>query len=120
LLNIMLGVEWIECYDPITRLHYSDAVGDVGLISDIWGPSIGTAQIRALRDPTSGNAADRWRVASKLQDPLYNAQAARAIVGPSGENLRLWSAYKNGSYLAHVGQDFVLHTGHFRAHLWNI
>jgi hypothetical protein len=116
----MLGVEWIECWEPFSGKHYYDAVGDIGLVNEEWGPSIGSAQIRALRDPSSGNEADTWRVAKLLRHPLYNAQAARVIVGPNGENLRLWSAYKSGAWESHKGEDFELHSGHPRAHLWNI
>jgi hypothetical protein len=121
LLDTMLGIAWVECWHPILRQHFHDAVGDLGVISDVWGPSVGWLQVRSLRDPTSGNQADTWRVAEKLRDPVYSAQAARVIVGPDGENLRLWSPYKNQTqaYLDHIGDDFELVAGHPNAHLWN-
>jgi len=129
----MLGVMWVECYHPETKRHYWDAVGDWKIIDPLnpaynpaaaakWGPSIGPMQIRALRDPLSGNAADEWRVAAALRDPVYNAQAARAIVGPSGQNIRLWSPARDfplGTYLLHKGEDFPLYEGHPDAGKWN-
>lgn len=115
----MLGIGWVECWHPETRRHYYDAVGDLGAISDVWGPSVGWLQIRSLRDPLSGNEADRWRVASGLRDPLYSARAARVIAGPFGELLRLWTPYRTGTYLQHKGKDFELHAGHPDAARWN-
>jgi Lysozyme like domain len=120
-LDIMLGIEWVECYEPISKLHYYDAVGDLGSISDIWGPSIGAAQIRSLRDPLSGNEADRWRVASALRDPWYNAQAAWEISN-HGTDYMKWTPFRpdrGQTYLPHKGVDFELHAGHPNAHLWD-
>jgi len=134
LLDDMLGVSWFECIDPEPSrctchpdlpprvgLHYFDAVGDVAVVDDEWGPSVSQFQIRTLRDPTSGNEADRWRVAEKLHnDPLFAAKAARVIVGPAGELRRLWTVYRTGAYRERRGQDFELHAGHRRAHLWSV
>ncbi|MGH6690836.1 MAG: hypothetical protein ACREF4_09185 [Gammaproteobacteria bacterium] len=131
LLDTFLGVEWVECLDPDEStctchpelparrgLHFADAVGDVDLVDDKWGPSIGAAQIRALRDPNGWGRTDVWRVADKLRDPDFNAQAAYAVV-EGGAKLDLWSAHKHGTFRPYVGLDFELHFGHRRAHLWN-
>jgi hypothetical protein len=134
LTDDMLGVQFIECLDPDWStctchpelparrgLNFYDAVGDLGSISDVWGPSLTQFQIRTLRDPMSGNVADRERDAKKLWEgrPVQAARAARVIVGPNGEYRRLWTPYREGTYLPHRGLDFELHAGHRRAHLWN-
>lgn len=124
LLDVMLGVTFVENRgkgaDGVWR-NYWDAVGDLALVDEKWGPSIGVFQIRSLRDPTLGNAADRLRVAEKLRDPLYNTQAARVIVGPDGEWLHYWSPFKNNTtaYLDHIGVDYELVAGHPNADKWN-
>ncbi len=118
-LDVMLGIEWVECYDPTTRLHYYDAVGDVTLISDKWGPSIGPAQIRSLRHPNLFPHPDTLRVAALLRDPEYNARAAWEI-SRHGTHFTPWSAYNSRAHEPHIGQDFELHAGHIRAHQWNL
>lgn len=97
---------------------YSDAVGDLGLVNAEWGPSIGLFQIRSLRDPSSGNLADTLRVASKLEDPVYNAHAA-FVISKQGTDWTPWSTFKNGAYLPHKGKDFEIKTGHVDAGRWN-
>jgi hypothetical protein len=135
LLDEMLGTSWWECVTPgfssctchpelppRIELHYYDAVGDVTLINDEWGPSLTQFQIRTLRDPTSGNEADTWRDAPALHEggPVHAAKAARVIVGLNGEHRDYWTMWRNGKFLEHKGEDFELHAGHVRAHLWNI
>lgn len=75
-------------------------------------------QIRALKDPNSGNAADRLRVASKLTDPEY-ATAAAFVISKNGTDFMLWSAFKHGTYLPYKGKDFMLVPGHPSADLWD-
>lgn len=135
LFDDMLGVQFIECLAPGEHtctchpelpprrgLHFYDAVGDIGLVNEVWGPSLTQFQIRTLRDPMSGNVADRERDAGKLWDgrPVQAARAARIIVGPNGENRRLWTPYRTDTFRPHRGADFELHSGHPNAHLWNI
>lgn len=117
LLDTMLGVCWVECYHPQSDRHYSDAVGDLGITSEKWGPSIGLAQIRSLRDPEAWPFPDSLRIAEECLDPDYNAYAAFELHKRYG--LTIWSAYKNGSYTGHVGEDFELFTGHPDADKWN-
>jgi hypothetical protein len=133
LTDEMLGTSWWECIDPLPStctchpelgprigLHYYDAVGDLALINEKWGPSLTAFQIRTLRDPTAWGRDDVWRDAEKLHDdPIYAAKAARVIVGPNGEHRDYWTMWRNGRYLEHKGEDFELHAGHIRAHLWN-
>jgi hypothetical protein len=84
-----------------------------------WGTSRGWFQVRILRDPTSGNAADRWRVGDKLGDPLYNAQAAFAI-SKGGTDFSFWSVFTHDTYKKFLDVDYQLKTGHARADDWDI
>jgi hypothetical protein len=111
-LDIALGVAFAESGG------YTDAVGDLGLISEKWAPSIGLFQIRSLRDPDAWGPLDHVRRASELRDPLYNAQAAW-VISQGGTDWTPWSVFKSGTYLPHVGVDFPLLTGHPRADLWD-
>jgi hypothetical protein len=133
-LDIMLGIEWVECLDPneVTctchpdlpprrGLHFYDAVGDVGIISAVWGPSIGPGQVRSLRHPNQYPFPDTLRVAPLLLDPTYNARACWEI-SEEGTDFMKWTPFRpdrGETYKPHVGKDFELHSGHFRAHLWN-
>lgn len=105
------------------RSAYSDAVGDLAQLADPvvaakWGPSIGLTQIRSLRDPMAWGVVDRWRVAEKLRDPHYNAEAAFAI-SKSGTDFSPWTMYRNGMWAIHSGADFECRTGHPNASKWN-
>ncbi|MGH7790764.1 MAG: hypothetical protein ACREOB_00475 [Thermodesulfobacteriota bacterium] len=118
LLDTMLGIEWYECYEPITQLHYYDAVGDLALISDKWGPSIGSGQVRSLRHPDQFPYPDTLRIANRLREPLYNAQACFAIC-ENGAEFDKWTVHRTGQWEEKKGVDFTLHSGHPRAHLWS-
>lgn len=89
------------------------------IVNPKWGTSRGWFQIRILRDPLSGNAADRWRVGEKLGDALYNAQAAFAISG-GGKDFSFWSVFTHDTYKQFLDQDYELKTGHARADDWNV
>lgn len=111
LLDVALGVSWAESEG------YSDAVGDITLISEKWGPSIGLFQIRSLRHPEQfAGIPDELRVAEELRDPHYNAAAALALV--TWRSWDLWTVYRTGAYLPHVGKDYQIRTGHPRADQW--
>lgn len=84
-----------------------------------WGASIGWFQIRSLRDPMSGNAADRLRVAEKLRDQLYNAKAAFAI-SKGGTDFSPWTVYREDIYKQYLDKDYQLRTGHARADDWDV
>jgi hypothetical protein len=84
-----------------------------------WGSSRGWFQVRILRDPLSGNAADRWRMGAELGDPLYNAKAAFAI-SKGGTDFTPWSVFNHGTYTQFLDQDYQLKTGHARADDWDV
>lgn len=71
----------------------SDLRGDVGIQTAKWGPSIGPWQIRSLKEPYLSRATgpDRYRDASKLTDPAYNATAMAALWRQYGWGP--WSTY---------------------------
>jgi len=124
-LDIALGISWWEADGPLAagspwnkNAAFADAVGDVSLINATWGPSIGLFQVRSLRDPTSGNYADTFRVASKLLDPAFNAQAAWEI-SKHGTYWSPWSVFNSGKYKDRLGQDYEVITGHPRASDWS-
>jgi hypothetical protein len=97
---------------------YVDAVGDLALIGDKWGPSIGLFQVRSLRHPEDFPFPDTLRIAELLRASTFNAQAAWEI-SEHGTDWSKWSVYRSGKYLERLGQDFDLRTGHERAALWN-
>ncbi len=100
------------------RSAYADAVGDLALIDETYGPSIGLTQTRALRNPRIWGTADRWRVARLLLDPWYNAVAAYWI-SKGGTDFSPWTMFRNGMWLPHRGLDFEIKTGHPRAGEWS-
>jgi len=129
-LDTILGISYMEADGPAcTRDHdgvrsaYSDAVGDLVQLEDPeiakkWGPSIGLSQVRSLRNPRIWGHPDRWRIASLLRDPWFNAVAAYWI-SFSGTNFFAWTMFQNGMYLPHKGLDYEIKTGHSRAGEWN-
>lgn len=98
---------------------FTDAVGDIDLVSDKWGPSIGWFQIRSLRHPLDYPFPDTLRDASALRDAFVNARTAFEIWKKDGNFLK-WSAFKSGAYKEHLGADYELRTGHPRAGEWNV
>lgn len=79
----------------------SQAVGDVKLQDEKWGPSIGLFQIRSLKDWKK--YSDPYRDASRLPNPNYNAEAAFKK-SKQGTNFGPWSTYTSGSFLKHLGE----------------
>lgn len=70
------------------------AMGDVGLETSQWGPSVGLWQIRSLKSQTgSGGVRDQ----NANTDPATNAKHAFSISG-GGKNFQAWSTYTNGAY----------------------
>ena len=76
------------------------AVGDVGLQTDYWGPSVGLMQIRTVRADTG---TGRDRDIARLDDPLQNMLAAYAISN-GGRNWTPWTTYTRGTYRRYLGQ----------------
>lgn len=102
---------------------YYDAVGDLKYLEDPavaakYGPSISHFQIRALHNPDAWGPLDKVRIAEKLRDPVFASHAA-FVISKNGTDFTPWSAFKNGTYLPHVGKDFTLVTGHRYAGLWD-
>lgn len=83
---------------------YSDNIGDVGLETSTWGPSVGLFQVRTYQPAYLARHYDQWRDRSKLDgNPLYQAQAAYAI-SSGGTNFHPWTTYTDGAYLAYIGE----------------
>lgn len=104
------------------RSAYTDAIGDLKYLEDPvvaakYGPSIGLTQVRALRNPRIWGVPDRWRIASLLRNPEFNAVAAYWI-SKQGTDFAPWTMYRTGAWLPHRGLDFELRTGHPRAADW--
>lgn len=78
-----------------------DAIGDIDLQTDVWGPSYGGFQIRSLKaDTGTGSIRD----AERLLTPRFNVKAAKAIKKSLGWNA--WSCYKSGQYKAYLQDLF--------------
>ena len=65
----------------------TEAVGDVGLQTATWGPSIGLWQIRSLK-AESGKGTDRD--ATRLKDPVFNANSM-AHISKNGSDFSAWT-----------------------------
>jgi hypothetical protein len=76
----------------------TDAVGDVGLADDTFGPSIGLFQIRSLH-AERGTGGVRDELANL--DPAHNARSAFSVSG-EGTNFRPWSVFLSGAYERHL------------------
>jgi len=99
---------------------YADAVGDLTLINDKWGPSVGGTQIRTLRDPAGYAPVDAYRDIEKLRDPAYQVEATLAIAQAGGWGL--WSTFKHGTHEQFMapGFDLPVRTGHGRSGCWSL
>lgn len=75
------------------------AIGDVALEDDFWGPSVGLWQIRTLKNPvTAVRNIDRL-----LSNPEFQAQSAYAI-SAQGTNFQPWSTFTNRAYLRYMNE----------------
>lgn len=70
------------------------ASGDGHLRNSTWGNSLGLWQIRSLN---AKSGTGDWRDASKLTNPMFNAQAAFNISN-GGKNFNPWTVYKTGAF----------------------
>jgi hypothetical protein len=75
-----------------------EAVGDVNLEDDKWGPSVGLYQIRSLRVDTG---TGKERDVERLGDPSFNTRSMVAV-SAGGTNWTPWSVFKNGRYQEHI------------------
>lgn len=78
----------------------TDNVGDEGLETAYWGPSVGLLQVRTVKSET-GQGTDRD--ITKLSDPLQNLIAAYNISG-HGKDFTPWTIYNNQTYKKYLGQ----------------
>lgn len=68
------------------------AVGDVTLVNETWGPSVGLFQIRSLNaEKGTGGSRD----IDRLRDPAVNAASAFSLVYGSKGGWNHWSVYKH-------------------------
>lgn len=65
----------------------TEAVGDTGLQTDVWGPSIGLWQIRSLKAESGKGTV---RDATRLKDPTFNAQSM-ASISKNGSDFGPWT-----------------------------
>jgi len=74
-------------------------IGDTGIQTSTWGPSLGVWQIRSFKPAALAHAAgaDRYRDPSRLRDPAFNAAAAFAVSN-KGRNWAPWATYTSGDY----------------------
>jgi len=78
----------------------TDAIGDVGLETAEWGPSVGLWQIRSMNNQ-KGTGGQRDEVAN--HNPAINAKHA-AEISSGGTGFTAWSTYNNGAYFAFMGK----------------
>lgn len=84
-----------------------DAIGDVELENEKWGPSVGLNQLRTLREQTGTGGP---RDIERIMDPVENMRAAGELLRgeryshggktwyePGGPEQ--WSTYEEGQYL---------------------
>lgn len=78
-----------------------DAVGDIDLQTQKWGPSYGGWQIRSLKAQTG---TGQMRDGLRLLEPLFNAKSALEIKKTLG--FKAWSCYASGQYKAYLQDMF--------------
>lgn len=83
----------------------SNAMGDVGLQDNKWGPSVGLFQIRSLKDWKKYN--DPYRDASRLPNPEYNVKAA-FVKSNHGKSFKAWSTFTSGAFVKHLSEADTL------------
>lgn len=75
--------------------------GDVGLQTDVWGPSVGVFQIRTLKAET-GTGRDRdiaW-----LESSLDHQAKAAYDISHGGTDWTPWTTYNTGAYRTYLAQ----------------
>lgn len=75
----------------------SNAMGDVGIQTGTWGPSVGFWQIRSLKKAARGSTRDQ----NANLDPTTNAKHAYEISG-GGKNFHPWTTYTSGAYTKYL------------------
>ncbi len=77
-----------------------NAVGDVALADDRWGPSLGLWQIRSLK---ADEGTGRERDARALSRSVLFQARAMVIVSANGVRWSPWTVFTSGAYTAHLG-----------------
>lgn len=78
----------------------SDAQGDVGIQTSVWGPSVGLWQVRSLK---AQHGTGQQRDATRLVDPAFNAASMWAISSGGGD-FKPWSVFTSGAYREHLDE----------------
>lgn len=73
----------------------TDAIGDVSLQTDKWGPSVGLFQIRSLN---ADRGTGRTRDQDANLDPATNARHARQIFLEAGGRFTPWSTFIHDTF----------------------
>lgn len=112
---------------------YVDAVGDIGIIDEKWGPSVGLGQIRTLQEVENwAGQPDGVRDIDKLRDPAEQVKAIRVLKNQYG--WQQWSVHPDSAdrkgrdpngpeydcFRKAKGQNFNLQTGHEKADCWSL
>ena len=71
-----------------------DNIGDESLVTTVWGPSVGLAQIRSL---WADRGTGRTRDAERLDEVDFNLRSAFAI-SSGGTNFTPWTVFTSGDY----------------------
>jgi hypothetical protein len=83
-------------------------LGDTGIQTAQWGPSVGLWQIRTLKAQT-GTGSDRDIEA--LRGNVFRQAQAMSRISGGGTNWSPWTMYTNGRYRNFVGQAETVATG---------
>lgn len=86
----------------------TDAVGDTGLETNYWGPSVGLTQVRTVKSETG---TGKTRDISRLTDPLQNMISAYEI-SHGGKDFSPWTVYNTGAYRQFMGQASAARSGY--------
>lgn len=76
----------------------TDAIGDVGLQTSVWGPSVGLWQIRSLN---SERGTGGVRDGKANLNPRINAIHAHAVWA-AARSFKPWSTYLHGTHTRHL------------------
>ena len=112
---------------------FIDAVGDIGIINEKWGPSVGLGQVRTLQEVENWEGQpDGVRDIEELRDPNAQVRAIRTLKNAYG--WQQWSVHPDSAerkgrdpngpeyqcFYDSMGKDFPLLTGHKNAECWSL
>jgi hypothetical protein len=93
--------------------YYLDAVGDVSLVDQTWGPSLGSGQIRTKKAAKAGTA----RHVDFLRRPINQVEAMWEL-SAEGTNWRPWSVFTSGAFEQYLGLNPRMLTNYPTADRW--